>query len=71
MEGQLATGFVPYEIKDSVKLKKGDTIWEVVEIRFTQYIAAKKAEIHLQLFDKDKGKKVWRKADKIERRIIA
>ena len=49
MKGQLATGYVPYEIGDAVKLKKGDTVWKVTEIRLTQYVAAKTAEIHLQL----------------------
>ena len=69
MKGQLATGYVPYEIGDSVKLKKGDTIWEVTEIRLTQYVAAKTAEIHLQLLDKYDGTKIWRTEDKIEKRV--
>lgn len=67
MKGQLATGFVPYEIGDSLKLKNGDTtIWKVTEIRLTQYVAAKKAEIHLQLLDENDGTKIWRTSDKIE-----
>ena len=70
MKKQLAAGYVPYEIGDSVKLKNGDTIWEVTEIRLTQYVAANTAEIHLQLLDKFDGTKIWRTADKIEKRIV-
>ena len=70
MKAQLATGFVPYEIGDLVKLKKGDTIWKVAEIRLTQYVAAKTAEIHLQLLDESDGTKIWRTKDKIEKRVI-
>lgn len=71
MKAQLATGFVPYEIGDSVKLKKGDAIWEVTEIRLTQYVAAKTAKIELQLLDNADGTKIWRTADKIEKRVTA
>lgn len=69
MKGQLSIGYVPYEIGDSVKLKKGETIWEVVEIRLTQYVAAQTAVIDLQLFDKSDGTKIWRTSDKIEKRV--
>ncbi len=68
MKGQVATGYVPYEIVDTVKLKKGNTIWKVKEIRLTQYVAAEKAEIHLQLLDENDGTTIWREADKIEKR---
>lgn len=69
MKSQLATGYVPYEINDLVKLKTGEIIWEVVEIRLTQYVAAKKAIIELQLLDKTDGTKIWRKVDRIEKRV--
>ena len=70
MKAQLATGFVPYEIGDLVKLKKGDTIWKIAEIRLTQYVAAKTAEIHLQLLDEYDGTKIWRTKDKIGKRVV-
>lgn len=70
MKAQIATGFVPYEIGDMVKLKKGDTIWEVKDIRITQYVASGKAEVYLLLLDKFDGTKIWREPDKIEKRIF-
>ena len=57
------------ERENAVKLKKGDTTWKVTEIRLTQYVAAKTAEIHLQLLDEYDGTKIWRTADKIEKRV--
>lgn len=65
MKAQLATGYTPYEIGDNVKLKKGDTIWKIVDIRLTQYVASGKAEIHIQLLDENDSTKIWREAEKI------
>jgi hypothetical protein len=70
MKGQIATGYVPYEPGDFVKLKRGEAIWKVVEIRLTQYVVAKTAEFHLKLIDESDGTTIWRAPDKIEKRII-
>ena len=70
MKAQIATARIPYEINDKLKLKKGDTVWKLIEIRLTQYVSKNLAEVHLQLLDESNGDTIWRTLDKIEKRIV-
>lgn len=71
MKAQIATGFIPYEIGDRVKLYRDDhNVYIVKEMRMIQYIAARKVEFELQLCIENGDTLIWRKPNKIKERIL-
>lgn len=67
MKSQLATAFVPFEIGDIVKLKRGKNHMELVEIKLEQYVAANKAKVSLQVRNIKHGNVSWVLPENIER----
>lgn len=64
MKSQFATGFIPYEIGDTVQFKDGE-IFDIIDIRMIQYIKVPKVEFEVQITGE-----YWVSSILIEKRII-